>query len=187
MDEKMGRARFLGRAAALGAATLATLLAAGTVGVANAAQTVTPAASTASARIASNGTSESFTLPAGVDSVKVALGNTHLTVTRASSVSPQDYIPCNLSVTDPAYSAGSVQATGTIRCAYPTSVYIEVGLSYNGGNTVYNGQSFAPNYVASVTVSRSAVPGYYQANAVAILGDGQQFGYYYSNNVYIPQ
>ena len=36
-------------------------------------------------------------------------------------------------------------------------------------------------------VSVAANPGYYQSNAVAILGDGEQYGYVYSPNVYIPQ
>jgi hypothetical protein len=151
MDKMMGRARFLGRAAVLGVATFATLLAVGTSGVADAAQTVT----------------------------------------RASGISPQDSIPCTLTVSNPAYYTGSggsgVQATATIRCAYPTTVYIQVGLSYNGNTPVYKGQSFPSTYVASLTITTSATPGYYQANGIAILGDGQQFGTYYSSNVYIPQ
>jgi hypothetical protein len=52
---------------------------------------------------------------------------------------------------------------------------------------VYNGQSFPSTYVASLTVTTSAAPGYYQANAVSVLGDGEQYGYVYSSNVYIPQ
>lgn len=144
MDETMGHtrtgARFLGRFAAVGAATAATLLAAGTVSFAHAAQTA------------------------------------------ATS------IPCSLSVTNPTYNgSGGVQSTATIRCAYPTTIYLQVGLSYNGGTPVANGQSFPSTYVASLTVTTSAAPGYYQANAVAVLGDGQQYGYIYSNNVYIPQ
>ncbi len=97
-------------------------------------------------------------------------------------------IPCSLSVTNPTYNgSGGVQSTATIRCAYPTTIYLQVGLSYNGNTPVYNGQSFPSTYVASVTVTTSAAPGYYQANAVSVLGDGQQYGYVYSSNVYIPQ
>ena len=184
MDRTMGRARFLSRTATLGAATFATLLATGTVGVADAAQAATP---TASAQITSTGVSENFSLPAGVNAVKVGAGSTQVTVTRASGVSPLDYIPCNLSVTNPAYSSGTVQATGTIRCAYPTNLYLEVGVSYNGGAPVAKGQSFTGVYVASVTATTSATPGYYQAYAVSVLSDGQQYGYIYSSNVYIPQ
>jgi hypothetical protein len=187
MDRMMGCARLLSRAATLGAATFATLLATGTLGVADAAQAATPTASAASAHITSNGVSESFALPAGVNAVKVGAGSTQVTVTRASGVSPYDYIPCNLSVTNPAYSSGHVQATGTIRCAYPTNLYLEVGVSYNGGAPVAKGQSFTGVYVASVTTTTSATPGYYQAYAVSVLSDGQQYGYIYSSNVYIPQ
>jgi hypothetical protein len=139
MDKMTGRTRVLGRAAALGAATLATLLATGAV--ANAAQAATPNTS----------------------------------------------IPCTLTISNPAYNAGSVQATGTIRCAYPTSVYLEVDLSYNGTTIAATGQNFASTYVASLTVTGSATPGYYQASDIAILGNGQQYGTYYSSNVYIPQ
>jgi hypothetical protein len=185
MDEMMGRARFLGRAAVLGAVTVATLLATGTVGVANAAQAATPTASAAApAR-------ESFILPAGTDTVKVGTGRTQLTVTRSSGVSPNTSIPCTLTVSNPTYYTGSggsgVQASGVIRCAYPTNVYLEIDLSYNGNITAYNGQSFASTYVASLTVTTSAAPGYYQASDIAILGNGQQYGTYYSSNVYIPQ
>jgi hypothetical protein len=144
MDKMMGRTRFLGRAAVLGAATFATLLAGGTVGVANAAQTATPA----------------------------------------------DSIPCTLTVSNPTYYTGSggsgVQATATIRCQYWTNVYLEIDLSYNGSNIAAQGQEFS-GYVASETVTTSAAPGYYQASGIAVLGDGQQYGTYYSNNVYIPQ
>ena len=186
MDRMMGRARILGRAATLGATTVATLLATGTFGVAGAAQAATPTASV-SAQTTATGVSESFALPAGVNAVKVGAGSTQVTVTRSAGVSPLDYIPCNLSVTNPAYSSGHVQSTGTIRCAYPTNLYLEVGVSYNGGAPVAKGQSFTSVYVASVTATTSATPGYYQAYAVSILGDGQQYGYIYSSNVYIPQ
>src|ERR1700722_16156662 len=66
MDEMMGRARFLGRAAVLGAATFATLLAVGTAGVAEAAQTPTASAPTPASSTA-HVTHESFILPAGQD------------------------------------------------------------------------------------------------------------------------
>ena len=180
MDEMTGRARFLGRAAVLGAATFATLLAAGAASVANAAQAAAPTAPAAHV---------SFTLPAGVNAVKVGAGSTQVTVTRAVGYSPQDPIPCTLSVSNPAYNgAGGVSANASIRCAYPTDEYIEIGLAYNGGNTVYNSaRSSYATWVTSVSVTRSAVPGYYQANAIAVLGNGQQFGYYYSSNVYISQ
>ena len=95
-----------------------------------------------------------------------------------------------LTVSNPAYysgSGGSVQASAVIRCAYPTNVYLEIDLSYNGNITAYNGQSFTSTYVASLTVTTSAAPGYYQASDIAILGNGQQYGYDYSSNVYIPQ
>jgi hypothetical protein len=140
-DSKTGRTRFLGRFAVMGAATVATLLAASTISFASTPQTVANA------------------------------------------------IPCTLTVSTPTYNSGSgtVQSTATIRCAYPTTIYLQVGLSYNGNTPVYNGQSFPSGYSASLTVSRSAAPGYYQANAVSVLGDGEQYGYYYSNNVYIPQ
>jgi hypothetical protein len=130
-------------------------------------------------------------VPAGVNAVKVASGLARLTVTRSAGISPNTSIPCTLTVTNPAYYSGSggsgVQATATIRCAYPTSLYLQVGLSYNGNTPVANGQSFPSTYTASLTVTTSAAPGYYQANAVSILGNGQQYGYVYSNNVYIPQ
>lgn len=188
MDDMMGRARFLGRAAVLGAAALATLLAAGMVGVADAAQT---AATTASARTTTQGATENFNLPAGVDAVKVASGRTQLTVTRSAGVTPNTSIPCTLTISNPAYYTGSggsgVQATGTIRCAYPTDLFLQVGLSYNGNTPVYKGQGFSSTWVASVTVTTSAAPGYYQANAISVLGNGQQYGTYYSSNVYIPQ
>ena len=181
-------ARLLGRAAEVGAVTVATLLATGTIGAAGAAQAATlPTSAAASAHSTPGGVSESFGLPAGVDSVKVGVGSTHVTVTRRSSVSPYDYIGCSLSITNPVYSGGSVQSTGTIRCEYPTDLYLEVGISYNGGTPVAKGQSFTSVWVGSLTVTTSATPGYYQAYAISILGNGQQYGTYYSSNVYIPQ
>jgi hypothetical protein len=187
----MGRARLLGRAAALGAATFATLLATGTVGsaeAAQAAQAATPTASAAApARITAHGDRESFTLPAGVDEVKVGTGGTHFTVTRSAGISPATSIPCTLTVSNPAYGGSAVSATAVIRCAYPTTLYLQVGLSYNGSAPVYNSQSFPSTYTASLTVSTSATPGYYQASAISVLGTGQQYGWTYSSNVYIPQ
>ena len=138
MDKMMECARSLGRAAALGTATFATLLATGMVGSADAAQ--------------------------------------------ASAA-----IPCTLTVSTPAYSNSRVSTTAVIHCAYPTTLYLQVGLSYNGGTPVYNSQNFPSTWSASLTVSRSATPGYYQASAISILGDGEQYGTIYSNNVYIPQ
>lgn len=184
MDRMTGRARFLGRATALGAATFAALLAAGAVGVADAAQAATP---TVAAHVTANGFSESFGLPAGVASVKIGTGHTQVTVARAAGVSPQDYIGCNLSVSNPAYNGSGVSSTAVIRCAYPTGIYLETGISYNGGTPVAVGHSFPSTYVASLTVTTSATPGYYQSYAVAILDDGQQYGYDYSSKVYIPQ
>jgi hypothetical protein len=141
----MGRARLLGRAAALGTATFATLLATGMVGSADAAQA-------------------------------------------ATHMRPANAIPCNLTVSNPAYTGSGVSATAVIRCAYPTSLYLEVDISYNGNPPVAVGQSFpAATWVDSLTVTTSAAPGYYQASAIAVLGDGEQYGTTYSNNVYIPQ
>ena len=48
-------------------------------------------------------------------------------------------------------------------------------------------QQFSGVYAASETVTTSAVPGYYQSDAIGISSAGQQYGYTYSNNVYIPQ
>jgi len=188
MDRMLGRARFLGRAAALGAATFATLLATGMVGSADAAQAATPTASAAApARIPTNGAHESFTLPAGTNAVKVGTSGTHFTVTRSAGVSPATSIPCTLTVSNPAYDGSGVSATASIRCAYPTTLFLQVGLSYNGNAPVYNAQSFPSTWTASLTVSTSAAPGYYQASAISVLGNGQQYGWTYSNNVYIPQ
>jgi hypothetical protein len=188
MDKMMGRARLLGRAAALGAATFATLLATGMVGSADAAQAATPTASAAApAHITTHGARESFTLPAGTNAMKVGTGGTHVTVTRSAGISPADSIPCTLTVSNPAYGGSAVSATAVIRCAYPTTLYLQVGLSYNGNTPVYNSQSFPSTWSASLTVSTSATPGYYQASAISILGNGQQYGWTYSNNVYIPQ
>lgn len=192
MDEMTGRARFLGRAAVLGAATCATLLAVGTAGVADAAQTGTPTASAAApAGSAPHVFRESFILPAGRDAVKVGTGRTKLTVTRSTGVPLDSSIPCGLTVSNPTYYTGSggsgVQASAVLRCAYPTNVYLQIELSYNGNLTAYNTQNFSSVWVASLTVTTSAAPGYYQANDVAVLGDGQQYGYDYSSNVYIPQ
>jgi len=182
----MERTRFLGRTAVL-AATFATLLAAGTAGVAEAAQTQT-ASVAASAHSAAHVTR--FVLPAGQDSVKVSAGSAKLTVTRPAGASPAYSIGCGLYITDPAYYTGSggsgVQSTATIRCQYWTTVYLEIDLSYNGSNIAAQGQEFS-GYVASETVTTSAAPGYYQASGIAMLGNGQQYGTYYSNNVYIPQ
>ena len=87
MDKMMGRARFLGRAAVLGAATFATLLAAGTAGVA--ASRANTDGLRGSAR-AQHGPChrESFILPAGTDAIKVSAGSTKFTVTRPAGVSP---------------------------------------------------------------------------------------------------
>jgi hypothetical protein len=190
MDEMMGRARFLGRAAVLGAATFATLLAVGTAGVAEAAQTPTAAAATP-ARSTPHVTRESFILPAGQDSIKVSAGRAKFTVTRPAGASPEYSIGCGLYITDPAYYTGSggsgVQSTATIRCQYPTTVYLEIDLSFNGSNIAAKGQEFPGVYVASETVTTSAVPGYYQSDAIGISSAGVQYGYIYSNNVYIPQ
>jgi hypothetical protein len=183
----MERTRFLGRTAIL-AATFATLLAAGTAGVAEAAQTPTAsvAASTRSAAHVIR-----FVLPAGQDSIKVSAGRAKFTVTRPAGASPEYSIGCGLYITDPAYYTGSggsgVQSTATIRCEYPTTVYLEIDLSYNGSNIAAKGQQFSGVYAASETVTTSAVPGYYQSDAIGISSDGQQDGYTYSNNVYIPQ
>lgn len=185
MDRTMGRARLLGRAAALGAATFATLLATGTVG---SAQAATPTASAAApAHITAQGARESFTLPAGTNAVKVGTGATHFTVTRAAGISPATSIPCTLTVSTPAYGASGVSATATIRCAYPTTLFLQVGLSFNGATPVYNSQSFPSTWSASLTVTTGATPGYYQASAISVLGNGQQYGWTYSSNVYIPQ
>ena len=71
-------------------------------------------------------------------------------MTRSPGISPQDSIPCTLTVSNPAYYTGSggsgVQATGTIRCAYPTTVYLEINLFYNGNITASNGHSFPSTY-----------------------------------------
>jgi len=180
------RTRFLGRTTVL-AATFATLLAVGTAGVAEAAQPPT-ASVAASARSAAHVTR--FVLPAGQDSIKVSTGGVKLTVTRPAGASPDYSIGCSLYVTDPAYYTGSggsgVQSTATIRCEYWTTVYLEIDLSYNGSNIAAQGQSFS-GWVASETVTASAVPGYYQSDAVGISSDGTQYGYVYSNDVYIPQ
>ena len=190
MDEMMGRARFLGRAAVLGAATFATLLAVGTAGVAEAAQTPTASAPTP-ARSTPHVTHESFILPAGQDSIKVSAGGAKFTVTRPAGASPEYATGCGLYITDPAYYTGSggsgVQSTATIRCQYPITVYLEIDLSYNGSNIAAKGQEFPGVYVASETVTTSAVPGYYQSDAIGISSAGAQYGYVYSNNVYIPQ
>ena len=123
--------------------------------------------------------------------MKIGAGHTQVTVTRSAGVSPNTSIPCTLTVTNPAYYTGSggsgVQSTATIRCAYPTTLYLQVGVAYNSGTPVYNGQSFPSTYAASLTVTTTATPGYYQANAVSVLGNGQQYGYVYSSNVYISQ
>jgi hypothetical protein len=176
------RTRFLGRTAVL-AATFATLLAAGTAGVAEAAQTPT-ASVAASASSAAHVTR--FVLPAGQDSIKVSAGGAKLTVTRPAGASLGYSIGCGLYITDPAYSAGSVQSTATLRCQYWTTAYLEIDLSYNGSNIAAKGQEFS-GWVASETVTTSAVPGYYQSDAIGISSAGQQYGYVYSNNVYIPQ
>lgn len=169
------RTRFLGRTAAA-AATFATLLAAGTAGVAEAAP-----ASTASAAHVTH-----FVLPAGQDSIKVSAGGAKLTVTRPAGASPDYSIGCGLYITDPAYNAGSVQSTATLRCQYWTTAYLEIDLSRNGSNIAAAGQT-SSGYVASETVTTSAVPGYYQSDAVGIASDGTQYGYVYSNDVYISQ
>lgn len=96
-------------------------------------------------------------------------------------------IPCTLSVTNPAYSGGTVTATASIHCAYPTTIYLEVDLSYNGGTPVAAGHQFGSSYSATESVARTATPGNYQASAIAVLGDGEQYGYVYSSTVYIPQ
>ncbi|MEZ0113893.1 hypothetical protein ABH920_007927 [Catenulispora sp. EB89] len=96
-------------------------------------------------------------------------------------------IPCTLTVTNPAYAGGSVSSTAIIHCAYPTTLYLEADLSYNGGAPVAKGQNFGSTYSASLTVSGGATPGDYQASAIAILGDGEQYGWVYSSTVYIPQ
>ena len=178
----MERTRFLGRTAVL-AATFATLLAAGTAGVAEAAQTPT-ASVAASARSAAHVTH--FVLPAGQDSIKVSAGRAKLTVTRPAGASPELSIGCGLYITDPAYSSGSVQSTATLRCQYWTNFYLEIDLARNGSNVAAKGQQYS-GYVASETVTTSAVPGYYQSDAIAISSAGQQYGYTYSNNVYISQ
>lgn len=171
----MERTRFLGRTAVL-AATCATLLAAGTAGVAEAAPT-----STASAAHVTH-----FVLPAGQDSIKVSTGGATVTVTRPAGASPDYSIGCGLYITDPAYYSGSVQSTATLRCEYWTSFFLENDLSYNGSTIASAGQQFS-GYVASETVTTSAVPGYYQSVAVAVTNDGVQYGNVYSNDVYISQ
>lgn len=182
----MEHTRFLGRTAVL-AATFATLLAAGTAGVAEAAQTPTAAAA-ASARSAAHVTR--FVLPAGQDSIKVSAGGAKLTVTRPAGASLAYSIGCGLYITNPAYYTGSggsgVQSTATLRCQYWTTAYLEIDLSYNGSNIAAQGQELS-GYVASETVTASAVPGYYQSDAVAVSSAGAQYGYTYSNDVYISQ
>ena len=178
----MERTRFLGRTAVL-AATFATLLAAGTAGVAEAAQTPT-ASVAASASSAVHVTR--FVLSAGQDSIKVTAGGAKLIVTRPAGASPDYSIGCGLYITDPAYYSGSVQSTATLRCQYWTTAFLENDLSYNGSTIASAGQEFS-GYVASETVTTSAVPGYYQSVAVAVTNDGVQYGNTYSNSVYIPQ
>lgn len=187
MDTMMGRARILGRAAALGAATFATLLATGMVGAADAAPAATSTSSAAAAaRVTAHGAGESFTLPAGTKAVKIGTGASHFTVARSAGVSPATSIPCTLTVSNPAQAGSVVSSTATIRCAYPTTLILQVGLSYNGGTPVYNGQSFPSTWSASLTVTTSAAPGYYQASAISVLGNGQQYGWTYSGNVHLP-
>ena len=183
----MERTRFLGRTAVL-AATFATLLAAGTAGVAEAAQTPTHSV----AAPASNAAHViRFVLPAGQDSIKVSAGRAKLTVTRPAGASPELSIGCGLYITDPAYYTGSggsgVQSTATIRCQYPITVYLEIDLSYDGSNIAAQGQEFSGIYAATETVTTSAVPGYYQSDAIGISSTGAQYGYVYSNDVYISQ
>jgi hypothetical protein len=142
------------------------------------------ASAAAPARITTHGALESFTLPAGTNAMKVGTG---FTVTRSAGISPANAIPCTLTVSNPAYTGSGVSTTAVIRCAYPTTIFLQVGLSYNGNTPVYNSQSFPSTWSASLTVSTSATPGYYQASAISVLGDGEQYGWTYSNNVYIPQ